>query len=166
MTLFSSFFFEKFFHKHTQENLGWHRESWEECVHKTFFFLNCIYFLEGILIFATWRRCGSIFPIVKQAQSGRHYPQLTFEWLLLSAVSPFCLRHDICEVDKSFGGKWSHWLGVDLGNCWKGHSREELPNVKQPSLKFKPLWDLTVSFLDCKKKKKNNLCVDFLLVWS
>lgn len=89
---FPVFFFEKFFNKHIQENLGWHRESWEECVHKkkTFvaFWDTGFIFLEGILFFATWRRCGSIFPIVKRAQSGRHYPQLTFEWLLLSAVSP------------------------------------------------------------------------------
>lgn len=65
-----------------------------------------------------------------QAENRTHphgRPNQVHLWMIITVYSfPFCLCHDNCEVDKSFGEKWSQWLWVYLGNCCKGHAKEEL----------------------------------------
>lgn len=95
----------------------------------------------------------------RKTQSAAHL------WMIIPVYSlSFCLCHDNCEVDKSFGEKWSHWLWVYLGNCCKGHAKEELQmsNSRLWSLNLYRIWQ----FFWLQKRASSPLCLEFLLIWS
>lgn len=128
-----------------------------------------VYIKEDGVFFAFWKKVFYFYhtaalwvnlfhrqtsSVRKRRTSTRKTQSAAHLWMIITVFSfPFCLCHDNCEVDKSFGERWSHWLWIYLGNCCKGHTKDELQmsNSLLWSLNLYRIWQ----FLSRTAKKES-----------